>query len=248
LNFKITRGCLILVCVFSAATISGQTMNHQSPYLNNVEIISGSSSRDFVPDGDLKKSVWAKAKWIRFDHHMSGQPHYPESAVQVAALWTEKYVYFAFKCKYTTLNIYEGEDAVKERWELWDRDVAEVFINPEPERVKHYYEFEVAPNNQWIDLEIDKTKTPFNNAGWDSHFDHTTRIDSKKHVWVAEMRIPVSSMGVAAVQAGMEWRLNFYRADGPGDDSKRRFMAWSTLPTGSTFHQPEHFGIIKFVK
>ena len=49
------------------------------------------------------------------------------------------------------------------------------FVNPEPARVNHYYEFEVAPNNQWIDLEIDKDKTPFNDAKWNSGFDHATR-------------------------------------------------------------------------
>jgi Carbohydrate family 9 binding domain-like len=248
LNSSIIRGCLILECVFSISLISGQTMSPQSGYLSNVEIISRFSKHDFVPDGDLKKEAWAKAKWIRFDHDMSGRTHYPESATQVAALWTEKFVYFAFQCKYTALNIYEGEDASKERWGLWNRDVAEVFINPQPERVSHYYEFEVAPNNQWIDLEIDKTKTPFNDAAWDSHFGHAARIDSTNHVWTCEMKIPVSSMGVATVQLGTEWRLNFYRADGPGDDTQRRFMAWSPIPHGNSFHQPEYFGILKLLK
>jgi hypothetical protein len=126
--------------------------------------------------------------------------------------------------------------------------VAEVFINPEPERVSHYYEFEVAPNNQWIDLEIDKTKTPFNDATWDSHFDHATRIDSEHQVWTSEIRIPFSPMKVEAIQPGTEWRINYYRADGPGDDSKRRFMCWSTIPEGKTFHVPTRFGILKFVK
>ena len=101
----------------------------------------------------------------------------------MASRWTATHLYFAFRCKYSTLNVYEGEDASKERWELWNRDVAEVFFNPGPQRVPHYYEFEVAPNNQWIDLEIDKTKTPFNDAAWDSHFDHATRVDSANHVW-----------------------------------------------------------------
>ena len=48
------------------------------------------------------------------------------------------------------------------------------FSNPQPERITHYYEFEVAPNNQWIDLEIEKTKTPFNDAAWNSGFSHAT--------------------------------------------------------------------------
>jgi len=223
-------------------------MNSTSAYTSELKTISRFSSEDFAPDGDLNKKVWLKANWVRFEHDMSGQRHYPQAETQVASLWTATYVYFAFRCKYSILNIYEGEDAAKERWELWKRDVVEVFANPQPEIVTHYYEFEVAPNNQWIDLEIDKTKTPFNDAAWDSHFEHATHVDSKRRIWTCEMRIPVSSMKVQAMEPGLEWRVNFYRADGPGDDSKRRFMCWSTIPEGQTFHVPTRFGIIKFVK
>jgi hypothetical protein len=231
-----------------ALTGHGQTMNSESKYTSNIMISAKFSPHDFVPDGHLDKGVWRHAEWARFDHDMSGRQNFPQAETRVAALWTAKNAYFAFECKYTTLNIYDGEDTAKERWELWNRDVAEVFINPEPQRIMHYYEFEVAPNNQWIDLEIDKTKTPFNDAAWDSHFDHATRVDPKKHVWTCEMRIPVSSMKVSEMRPNMEWRVNFFRADGPGDDSQRRFLAWSTILEGNSFHVPERFGILKFVK
>jgi hypothetical protein len=62
------------------------------------------------------------------------------------------------------------------------------------------------------------------------------------------MRIPVKAMGVESVRPDSEWRLNFYRADGPGDDTRRRFMCWSTIPEGRTFHVPTRFGILRFVK
>ncbi len=104
--------------------------------------------------------------------------------------------------------------------------------------------------NQWIDLEIDKEKDPFYDAGWDSHFEHATRIDAGNHLWTCEMRIPVNSLtaGVRQTYLNMRWRINFYRADGPGDDSQRRFLAWSTIPEGKSFHVPARFGIIRFVK
>ena len=230
------------------AEAKGGSMSTPNPYTSDVKIHSRFSPEGFTPDGNLEKPIWKKAEWVRFSHDMSGHPEYPESATEVASFWTANYVYFAFRCKYTTLNIYEGEDAVKERWELWNRDVVEVFINPEPVRVNHYYEFEVAPNNQWLDLEIDKDKDPFNDARWDAHFDHSTRVDEKNKVWTCEMRIPTPPMGVREIKTGSEWRGNFFRADGPGDDSKRRFLCWSTIPEGRTFHAPTRFGIIQFVK
>lgn len=237
-----------LTTLLSAWAGNGQTMNTDSTYTSTITISSLYSVRDFTPDGDLNKNIWRHCKWVRFDHDMSGQHRYSQAETRVASCWTAAYVYFVFRCKYSTLNVYEGEDTLKERWELWNRDVAEVFINPDPPRVNHYYEFEVAPNNQWIDLEIDKTKTPFNDAAWDSHFEHATHIDAEKHLWTCEMRIPVSSMNAQPIQPDAEWRVNFLRADGSGDDSKRRFMTWSTIPEGKTFHVPTRFGIIKFIK
>jgi hypothetical protein len=223
-------------------------MSESNPYLSNLLIESCSLARDYVPDGNLNKPAWKGAQWVPMDRDVTGRKSVPQATTGVATLWTPENLYVAFRCRYSTLNFYEGEDAAKERWELWDRDVVEVFVNPQPERVPHYYEFEVAPNNQWIDLEIDKTKTPFNDAGWNSGFLHATRVNPESHTWTCEMRIPVGPMGTGKIEAGAEWRINFYRADGPGDDSHRRFLSWSPIPQGGSFHVPERFGIIRFKK
>lgn len=132
-------------------------------------------------------------------------------------------------------------------WQLWERDVVEVVLNPQRERVNHYYEFEVAPNNQWIDLEIDKTKQPFNDASWNSGFDHATRVDAGHHIWTAEMRIPLASMKGKEIRAGVQWRVNLFRATGEGSDGHRKLLACSIIPEGKTFHVPTRFGILKFV-
>jgi hypothetical protein len=218
-------------------------------YAGNLTITSKRLAADFVPDGNLSKKAWKGAARITLDQDRFGHTRFPDSETQVASLWTPGYVYFAYWCRYRSLNIYAGEDPAKKRWELWNRDVVEAFLNPQPERFLHYYEFEVAPNNQWIDLEIDLAKTPMNDATWDSGFQHATRVDAGHKVWTAEARIPVNPMKVSSIQPGDEWRLNLYRADGLGDDTQRRFISWSPLPqVGGTFHQPASFGIIKFVE
>jgi alpha-galactosidase len=230
------------------AQAEGKPMNASSPYTSSLRTVARFSSQDFIPDGDLEKPVWKNAKWVKFDHDaFTPVKHFPGAETAVASFWTAGYVYFAFRCKYTTLNIYEGEDPAKERWELWNRDVVEVFANPEPERVNHYYEFEVAPNNQWIDLEIDLDKTPFNDAAWDSGFEHATRLDAPKRLWTCEMRIPLGSLKAERLEPGAQWRVNFYRADGPGNDTQRRFLSWSPIPGAKhSFHAPTRFGVIRF--
>ncbi len=217
-------------------------------YTSNARMISKFSPRDFVPDGNLDKEVWKTADWVHLDHDMTGQKSYPQSATDIATVWTPRFVYLAYRCKYTELNIYQNEDPAVEKWGLWDRDVVEVFLNPQPERVNHYYEFEVSPNNLSIDLEINKDQSPFNDANWDSHFDHATHVDPEQHIWTAEFRIPVDSMGAKEIFAGAEWRLNLFRCDGPGSDQQRRFLSWSPITEGASFHVPTRFGIVQFTK
>ena len=241
-------GFLLLFASASAAT-PGQTANPaDAVYNTNTTLGARHSISDFLPDANLNKKIWKQAKWVEIDHSMDGKTSFPAEKTRVAAVWTEKYVYFFFWCKYERLNVFEGEDSLKERWQLWNKDVVEVFLNPEPERLWHYYEFEVAPTNQWIDLEITGKGIESHDAKWNSGFEHATHVDSRNHIWTAEMRIPLSSMNVSEPKVGMEWRANFYRATGLGSDEKRKFLAWSVISEGTTFHAPNYFGTLRLAK
>jgi alpha-galactosidase len=240
-------GVLILAGANVFPCVAIQTTSAQQSYSSSAELAARRAATEFKVDGDLSKSPWIRATWAEFDHDPGGKNHYPSLQTRIAALWTNNSIYFAFSAGYESLNVYTGEDPAKERWELWERDVVEVFLNPQPERVNHYYEFEVAPNNQWIDLEIDKDKNPFNDASWNSGFEHAVRVDSQKDIWSTEMRIPLSSMKVASVRAGAQWRANFFRAAGQGGDEQRKFLAWSIIPEGKTFHVPTRFGVLRIM-
>jgi alpha-galactosidase len=239
----VTRGSLMVRAIAPSGS-------QQSTYVSTSRITSKFLATDFVPDGNLHKSVWRSASWVKVERDAFSPAPFPQSATEIASLWTPAYVYFAFRCKYTTLNVYEGGDPGKDFWSLWERDVVEVFLNPHPEHMRHYYEFEVAPNNLWIDLEIDLDKTPFGDAKWNSGFEHATRVDAKHHMWSCEMRIPVVAVKSATpLEANTEWRLNFFRADGPGADAQRRLLSWSPVQSDThSFHSPWSFGVIQFVK
>lgn len=211
-------------------------------------IVSKFSPRDIRPDGELHKPFWSTARRVSFDQAGFTRTPYPGSETHVASRWTRDYLYLAFWCHYQSLNMFEGEDPKAERWGLWEKDVVEAFIAPNPARPSHYFEFEVAPNNQWIDLEIDRTKRPFNNAQWNSGFEHATRIDTQQHVWTSEWRIPIASLTRSGITPDGTWRINFYRSDGAAPN--RRDMSWGALPRKlpqNSFHQPESFGILRFV-
>lgn len=238
--------CGVFVLVGIAAGGDGKT---KSPYTSDVTIESRFLEGGFSPDGDVAKPEWQRASWVRFNHSYLGDATYPQAETEVASLWTGEHIYFAYRARYSALNTYAGEDPAKERWKLWERDVVEVFINPRPERVNQYYEFEVAPNNQWLDLEIDLDMTPFTNEAWNSGFEHATRVDAKAKIWTCEMRIPLAAIKVTRIDPDETWRLNFYRMDGNEADGPRRLMSWSTIPAPNNgYHTPTRFGMIRFVK
>ncbi len=244
-----TLAAIVGVFVLAGIAAGGDDGKTKSPYTSDVTIESAFLARGFAPDGDVAKAAWKRAKWVRFNHSYLGDAVYPQAETEVASLWTREHIYIAYRAKHSGLKTYAGEDPAKERWKLWERDVVEVFLNPRPERVNQYYEFEVAPNNQWLDLEIDLNKTPFTNEAWDSGFDHATRVDEVAKVWTCEMRIPLAAMKVARIKPGETWRLNFYRMDGNESEGPRRLMSWSTIPAPNNgYHTPVRFGMVRFVK
>lgn len=217
-----------------------------SSYTSKLSIESRYLKNDFVPDGDVKKPAWKKARWAKFDHDWADKRRYPQSETWVATGWTPGQFYLAYQCRYSSLNVYQEGDPAKDKWGLWERDVVEAFLNPDPAHVNHYFEFEVAPNNLWVDLKIDLDHKPFNDASWNSGYTHATRVG--KSVWTCEMRIPVASMAEHGyeIRPGAEWRGNFFRMDGKGE---RRGLCWSpTLTPRMNFHVPTRFGLIRFVK
>ena len=220
-------------------------MSPNPNYLSNCQAVARSLPGDFEPDADLGKPIWQGIPALTLHHYRMPGTLIPGVSTRVAVAYTGSRLYLAYRCQYFEMHCYQGEDPVRERWLLWDRDVVEVFVNPFPQRMNTYWEFEVAPNNQWIDLAIDLDRDPVTDARWDSGFAHATRVDEDKREWTCEMSIPVASMGVASIRPGMEWRINFYRCDGVGEIRQRRLLAWSP-PLGDSFHVPSRFGTILF--
>src|SRR5882672_1982621 len=161
-------GAVVFSSLPQSSPIAG---NSQQTYTSDAHVSVKRSLVDVAPDGDLSKTFWKNSDFVEFDQDAWGKSHYPEVSTRVKSLWTDSYIYFGFLGRYDSLNIYDGEDPAPERWQLWNRDVVEVFLNPQPERVQHYYEFEVDAKKQRIDLESEKTKGPFDSAFLNSGFE-----------------------------------------------------------------------------
>jgi len=158
----------------------------------------------------------------------------------VRTVWSDKNLYFLFTCPYEKLHLKPNPFTTTETNQLWDWDVAEVFIGSDFENINHYYEFEVSPQGEWVDLDIHHDAPhPADGWMWQSGMESKARIDEAKKIFYVEMKIPFAAIDKRPPANFREFRVNFYRCQGaePG----RVYVAWQ--PTGQpSFHVPEAFG------
>ena len=205
-------------------------------------IVSTHSARDAALTADPNSAFWKAAPVIVAADDTMGNA-VAGHRTEIRSRWTGDNLYFLFRCPYEEL--YPKPDPVtdKETNKLWNWDVAEAFIGWDSNHIRRYKEFEMSPDGEWVDLDIDRDH-PLPQGGWlwNSRFRVKTRIDRHAKVWYGEMQIPWKSIDERQPKAGNELRVNFYRMQGPPPDRKK--IAWQ--PTHSpSYHVPEAFGTLK---
>ena len=200
------------------------------------------AKRDIELSTDAVSPFWRASKPVyaerdKHDHVL------PEYRTEIRTRWTEKNIYFLFICPYKDLYLKPAPDTDHETNELWNWNVAEVFIGSDFKDIKRYKEFEVSPHNEWVDLDID-LKKPHHEDGWlwNSGFEHVTRIDVAKHVWYVAMKIPFNAIETRTPAPGNVFRVNLYRTEGPPKEQKE--IMWRPVMS-DTFHVPERFGLLR---
>jgi alpha-galactosidase len=139
----------------------------------------------------------------------------------------------------------ERPDLSTKTLKLWDRDVCEIFIAPDKNDCSKYFEFEIAPTGEWIDLGIEVAPTE-RMTDWEykSNMTSAARIESDKIIMA--IKIPFISL-VKIPKPGDVWLGNLFRCVGAG--ATRGYLAWSPTKTAEpNFHVPEAFGEFHFQK
>jgi len=200
---------------------------------------------DVALDTNPASPFWRGAVPIYMDSDPRGH-QVPGYRTEVRTRWTKQNLYFLFICPYEQLNLKPNPKTSTETYELWNWDVAEVFIGTDFTDIKRYKEFEISPQGEWIDLDIDLHK-PHHEEGWtwNSGFQVSARIDRANHVWYGAMKIPYSAIDTRPAAAANTLRVNLFRSQGPGPN--RHEVTWQP-PMADTFHVPERFGRLELVK
>lgn len=200
--------------------------------------------KDF-PIDKFDDTNWKSAERVSIENYWSGGSAEIGRRANAKLLWSDSALYVCFEANQNEPLIISDKPSLKTKTVgLWERDVCEIFVAPDAAEPRRYYEFEIAPTGEWIDLKIhqfpDKRETDFEyNSGMQS----AARIEADKIVmaikieWKAFGKIP---------KVGDVWKGNLFRCVGFGES--RGYLAWQPTKTAApNFHFPEAFGEFQFV-
>lgn len=204
------------------------------------EIVAQYVAHPLTLDAAYPAKAWSTAQLVVFSSDWRGKNPDASRETSVRALWSQDSLYLRFECRYRDLYVFADSDPDGRRDQLWDRDVVEAFLQPDPSRERYYKEFEVAPNSMWIDLDI----FPGGRSDLKSGMKRSVYLDRQAQKWSAELAIPMKSL-TERFDPHATWRANFYRVEGQAEH--RAYLAWQPTNTPQpNFHVPSAFGTLKF--
>jgi Carbohydrate family 9 binding domain-like len=194
--------------------------------------------------GDLASREWEKSKPVEIKQYWSAAKATESRHASARILWSKKALYVRFVCNQAEpLVISDKPQTEKKTIGLWDRDVCEIFIAPDPGVIERYFEFEAAPTGEWLDVAIHWTPEK-RESDWsfNSHMTAAGQVITTR-VTIA-MRVPWNHW-IHEPQKGERWRVNLFRC--VGKDPDRGYLAWQPTRTPTpNFHVPKVFGWLTF--
>jgi len=195
---------------------------------------------------DLDHAEWSRVKSIPITCYWSGNPATADRQAEARILWSDQSLVVRFACRQAERLIVSSNPQTETKaMGLWDRDVCEAFLAPNPEQVDRYFEFEAAPTGEWLDLAVE-VKSGKRETEWNFASGMTTSARIGENEIMIAMRIPWSGR-IPKPHGGDRWRVNLFRCVGSGSD--RGYLAWQPTHTEQpNFHVPDAFGWLLFDK
>jgi hypothetical protein len=189
-------------------------------------------------DGFPQDDAWKSAIPVRFCADWQGKNADVQRETEVRLLWSPATLFLRFQSKYRELYTFSDQNTRHDQ--LWMRDVAEVFIQPNSESGHTYKEIEISPNGDWLDLAL----TNGNRADLNCNMKTRAVIDAKEKGWIAELAIPTQCLA-QEFNPKSNWRVNFFRVEAA--EPNRFYSTWHpTMSSKPNFHVPEVFGRLHF--
>lgn len=192
------------------------------------------------------RESWNEAEEVLIEKYWSGDRAPAGRHCKARLLWSKDALYVRFDAAQTEPLVVSENPQLRTKTEgLWDRDVCEIFVAPDAKRPHKYFEFEVAPTGEWIDLAIEqKTEGRETDFEYDSKMHTAACVETNRVLML--IKIGWQAFGKTPAP-GDVWRGNIFRCVGAGET--RGYLAWRPTETAApNFHVPEAFGEFVFVK
>jgi hypothetical protein len=197
-------------------------------------------------DFPINNDHWPTGAKAAIEHYWNGDLAPVSRRCKARMLWSATALYVRFDSDRDERMIISPDPILdKKTIGLWDRDVCEVFIAPDVSKPDKYFEFEVAPSGEWVDLAIEfKAGKRVADFEYSSGMSSAVRIENSEIL--IKIKIPWTAFGKTP-EVGNVWRGNLFRC--VGKDPDRGYLAWQpTLTREPSFHVPDKFGEFEFVQ
>ena len=190
--------------------------------------------------------VWTRSEAVNIRTYWNGVTVPMERHFKAKILWSDSGIYAHFEAmRGEEIIVAEAPDLTRKSIGLWNRDVVEIFVAPDRDEPRRYFEFEAAPTGEWLDVALDSTSgTRVSDWDYESGMETAAKIEEGRIV--IAMKIPWSAFGKKP-EPGDVWLGNILRC--VGKDPDRGYLAWSpTMTEQPNFHVPTRFGEFHFIK
>ena len=206
-----------------------------------VAVALGRESDDSIAlDGKAEERVWRRAPEVVWQTDYAGKPSGITTRARFA--WSKDALYAVFDIEQTDLFTDTSRPIDVEREGLYKEDCVEIFLVPDPDKLKHYYEIELGPYGHWFDLELNRyARKGKRNLAWTSGARIATTRDPKARRATIEVALTAADI-TRLLRPSARIPMGLFRMEGK---RPRHYLAWSPPRTARPkFHIPEAFGVL----
>lgn len=197
-----------------------------------------------IAAGQFDHAAWGNCQPVKIEHYWSGDPAPASRRAEARLCWSDEALHVRFIGEqHEPLIVADNPITDRKTLGLWDRDVCEIFVAPDPTHPQRYFEFEAAPTGEWIDLGIIITPT-----GRETDWDFNSGMEAAALIEPQSVKIGIRvpwSPSIPKPAKGNVWLMNLFRCVGP--EAPDRYLAWRPTRTPEpNYHVPEAFGYLCF--
>jgi hypothetical protein len=229
----------VLLLVFSHGSALGESLNSK-----NVSMVRIAKIEKDFPLSDFSRSEWTKAEKLTVKTNWDSSPAGVGREFSAQLLYSDTGIYVLFDANQSEDLVIASQPTMNQKTiGLWDRDVFEIFLAPQNSVPTKYFEFEVSPLGEWLDVALE-IRDGRRLSDWEYASGMKTAARIEKGRVLAAVFIPFTAFATVP-KSGDIWRGNIFRCVGRGPT--RGYLAWQpTLTPEPSFHVPERFGEFKF--